>query len=278
MDLLNVNVSPDKSFSDVTKGANKKMQESLGNPIIMFIFFLVLIVFINLFNSSKMVNRESVPQTMSMKILETLLWGLFIFLVLINGLQYFFSIDIKTAVRNLFTKNPEVDINITQKDLATLNDKQPEVFHINENTYTYGDAKAACKAQDAELASYNQIENAYRKGAEWCSYGWSKGQMALFPTSKKTWKKLQSTPGNENSCGRPGINGGYIANPNAKFGVNCFGIKRNPTDLETKSMNIGNPFPKSKEEERMQSRINYYRKHKNNILLAPFNKDTWSSV
>ena len=26
-------------------------------------------------------------------------------------------------------------------------------------------------------------------------------------------------------CGNPGINGGYFANPDLKFGVNCYGIK-----------------------------------------------------
>ena len=278
MDLLNVNVSPDKSFSEVSKLSKDKISESMGNPVILFIFFLVIIIFINLFNNLGVVQQTGLPSTPGMKFLETLLWALFIFLVMVNGLQYFFAIDVKTAVKNLFTKNPELDINITQKDLAVINESQPEVFHINDNTYTYNDAKAACKAQDAELATYDQIENAYNKGAEWCSYGWSEGQMALFPTSKKTWDKLQKTPGSENSCGRPGINGGFIANPNAKFGVNCFGIKRNPTDLEAKSMNVGNPFPISKDEQKLQKKIDYYRKHKDSIMLSPFNNDHWSSV
>ena len=60
-----------------------------------------------------------------------------------------------------------------------------EVFHIPNNKYTYKDAKAVCKAYGARLANYDEVENAYNKGGEWCSYGWSKNQLALFPTQKK---------------------------------------------------------------------------------------------
>jgi hypothetical protein len=37
---------------------------------------------------------------------------------------------------------------------------------------------------------------------------------------------LQKIKGHEHDCGRPGVNGGYIANPLVKFGVNCYGNKR----------------------------------------------------
>ena len=48
-----------------------------------------------------------------------------------------------------------------------------------------------CNAHDGELASYEQIEKAYNDGAEWCSYGWSKDVMALYPTQKSTYNKLK---------------------------------------------------------------------------------------
>ena len=276
-DPINVSISPDKAFSDMFNSTNNKMGEVVGNPIILFIFFIVFIIFINLFNNLGG-SVTAMPNTPGMKFIEIVMWALFIFLVLVNGLQYFFSVDIKTTIRNLFSGKPELDIDVTQKDLAIPDAQQPEVFHINENSYTYDNAKAACKAYDAELATYDQIENAYKKGAEWCSYGWSEGQMALFPTQKKTWKRLQKQKGNENACGRPGVNGGFIGNPNVRYGVNCFGMKRNPTDLESKSMNVGNPFPISKEERKMQEKINYYRQHKNDIIISPFNEKNWSSV
>ena len=44
-----------------------------------------------------------------------------------------------------------------------------------------------------------------------------KDQMALYPTQKKTYNKLQTIKGHEHDCGRPGINGGYIANPKCEI-------------------------------------------------------------
>ena len=86
-------------------------------------------------------------------------------------------------------------------------------------------AQKVCAAFDASLATYDQVENAYNAGAEWCNYGWSDGQMAFFPTQKDTWDKLQENPNTKQICGRPGVNGGYMKNPYIRFGANCYGIK-----------------------------------------------------
>jgi len=86
----------------------------------------------------------------------------------------------------------------------------------------FDDAKNVCGSYGARLANYDEIENAYNNGAEWCNYGWSDGQMAFFPTQKDTWSVLQRNKKHANDCGRPGVNGGYMGNPYIKFGVNCF--------------------------------------------------------
>ena len=184
--------------------------------------------------------------------------GIINILVLINGIQYFFELDIRTAINNIFKGKPEVDITVApekkfiektgnklSKDLKNIGKEvendlglgnfreggggsglgRGEVFNVSRNNYTYDEAKAMCKAYGAKLATYNQIEDAYKSGAEWCNYGWSADQMAFYPTQKNTWKKLQKIKGHEHDCGRPGINGGYIDNPNVRFGVNCFGTK-----------------------------------------------------
>jgi hypothetical protein len=65
-----------------------------------------------------------------------------------------------------------------------------EVFNIGNNLYTYDDAQAVCKAFGARLATYGEIEQSYNDGAEWCNYGWSQHQMALFPTQAETYKNL----------------------------------------------------------------------------------------
>lgn len=101
----------------------------------------------------------------------------------------------------------------------------PEVFHIRDNIFRQDQAAAVCKAFDAELASQSQLEDAFKKGANWCSYGWSKNGLALYPTQPDVFKKLQQIPGRKGECGVPGVNGGFFENKNLLFGVNCYGPK-----------------------------------------------------
>ena len=98
-----------------------------------------------------------------------------------------------------------------------------EVFHISDQLYTYKQAQCKCKSYDATLATKNEVVEAYNKGASWCSYGWSKGESAYYPTQKCDWDKLQHTK-NKEKCGNPGVNGGRFPE-NIRFGVNCFGYK-----------------------------------------------------
>ena len=65
---------------------------------------------------------------------------------------------------------------------------------------------------------------AYKKGANWCNYGWSANQTALFPIQKEYLEDLKNKNDKlSNSCGKPGVNGGYFENRHLKFGVNCYG-------------------------------------------------------
>jgi hypothetical protein len=152
-----------------------------------------------------------------------------------------------------------------------------QVFNIPGNYYTYNDAKAMCSAYGADLATYEQLEQAYNKGAEWCNYGWSANQLALFPTQKKTYDILQGTPGHENDCGRPGINGGYIANPNVKFGVNCYGNKPKIRSDEEELMKTSKPYPQTEQDIAFQKKVDQMRNNLDQILLSPFNRDTWGA-
>ena len=112
-----------------------------------------------------------------------------------------------------------------------------QVFNIGNNVFTYKDAPAVCDAYGAKIATYEQIKQAYDEGANWCNYGWTSGQMALYPTQYESWKKIQSGPEKyRNNCGKPGINGGYFENSQLKFGVNCYGKK---PETENSNTNIG---------------------------------------
>ena len=98
-----------------------------------------------------------------------------------------------------------------------------EVFHIANQDYTFEQAKCKCESYNAKLATYDQLVDAYNDGAEWCTYGWSSGQKAYYPTQKCNWEK--KSPEDKLKCGNPGLNGGFFADPYLKFGVNCYGKK-----------------------------------------------------
>jgi hypothetical protein len=147
-----------------------------------------------------------------------------------------------------------------------------QVFNVSNNIYTYKEAEAVCKAFGAELATYPQLVNAYKKGADWCNYGWTQGQLALYPTQKESWLKLQEDEETKNNCGNVGINGGYFENPDMLFGVNCYGVKPAPRDHEKVKIST-----KSKTDYELEQKIARIKKNLGNISINPFNMDKWSN-
>jgi hypothetical protein len=151
------------------------------------------------------------------------------------------------------------------------------VFNISNNLYTYEDAQAVCNAYGSRLATYDEVETSYNRGAEWCNYGWSANQMALFPTQKNTWSNLQKVPGHENDCGRPGINGGYINNPYIQFGVNCYGKKPVAKDSDLALMNAAQTTSPPIEDQIEDAKISYWKQNADQFLqVSSFNKMKWS--
>lgn len=148
--------------------------------------------------------------------------------------------------------------------------KNAEVFNIRDNSFTYKEAKAVCKAYDSKLATLDQIIDAYKKGANWCSYGWSADQMALYPIQEDYWKELQEYPSRKRECGDIGVNGGYFSNPNYKFGVNCFGKKPEPKNNE-KDMGKVSYYLSNNE-----VLTNKYKGVIDKIRISPFSHKEWA--
>lgn len=151
-----------------------------------------------------------------------------------------------------------------------------EVYHIPGNHYGYEESKSVCKALGGELASIKQMDDAYKKGGEWCTYGWSANQLALFPTQYSHWNKLQTIKGHENDCGRPGINGGFIDNPNVKFGVNCYGYRPKMKPIESKLMESAEEYPITEQQIAFNKQVEHWKSKLNEIIVAPFNAKKWS--
>ena len=274
---MSLEVSPSSGFEYLFKNVFVTMYEKANNPMIFAVLIAVIIVYAIVFNYLGVTHEipETIKSGPGVKMIELLLWAVFLFLIFVNALQYFFEIDFKASISDLFGNNPQVKLGVSPNKSFEDNLKKKEVFHIGDNIYTYGEAKVICEAHDGELASYEQLESAYEKGAEWCSYGWSKDQMALYPTQKKTYNKLKNDPTTKNNCGRPGINGGYIANKNARFGVNCFASKNKPSDVERREMDSTTlpSVPMSKE----NKKLDFYKRNIHKIVKKPFNSAKWSS-
>ena len=209
---------------------------------------------------------------------------LIIILIILKLLSYFFNINVLDDIYKYFyaTEIKEKE----EKEIEKENESTPvpeimapkQVFNIPGNNYTYDDAKALCSAYGSRLAKYEEIEKDYNKGAEWCNYGWSDNQNVLFPTQKGTYDDLQKIAGHENDCGRPGINGGYMANPANKYGVNCYGNKPKITNEEAERMANISPYPKTVKDIEMEERVSYWKGKLSDVLVSPFNYTSWSRL
>lgn len=252
------------------------------------LYTIIFYVFIYVLNISLVSDQKPFMVT----VIESGLWIIIFLFIVIFFFKYILKINIVDLFFEWFnnlTNNiiiPEkkyisTNTNATTTTLSNeiINLSGEEVFNISNNLYSYTDADAICKTYGARLANYNDIEKAYNNGAEWCSYGWSENQMAYFPTQKATWENLQKHPKHKNDCGRPGVNGGYIGNPEFKFGVNCYGKKPKPKQGELDLMNTKRQYivPKSEEDILMDKKIKYWTDNSANLLkINSYNGEKWS--
>ena len=166
------------------------------------------------------------------------------------------------------------------EDTVTKITKKKEVFNIDNNNFSYNDAKLICKAYDSELATYDQVIDAHKKGANWCNYGWSANNMALYPTQREYYNKLQKGDKKyRESCGKPGVNGGIFKNKDLKFGVNCYGYRPEPDKSKISYNQKIYPLPEIKRDEELQKEQIDALKRKiesGKIQVRPFSNSKWS--
>ena len=179
--------------------------------------------------------------------------------------------EIKTAVAQVTENKPTPLIN-TLLPIGT-----PEVFNVSKNDYPYYDAEPLCLALGAELATYDQVKEAWSKGADWCNYGWVKGQAAVYPTQEETWNKIQTGPEeNRNVCGTVGVNGGYFENPEMKFGVNCFGVKPAQSEHDEEVLMKKGSIPQAVPTLEVDKKMKEFKAHADNLGVLPFNNHKWA--
>jgi hypothetical protein len=263
-----------------------------GNHKISMILLLVFVIFVYIIMFSILHKNNENPSGWVM-VIEIILWITLIVIIIVNikwlndkdfnikaELDHLF--DDKLTELNIFATDDDEPVQkITTptpqaqtKDVSNnscKDDDDGEVFHIQSNEYSYDDAKGVCKLLGARLATYEEVERAYQNGANWCSYGWSDEQLALFPIQKSLYNELKTIPGHQHDCGRPGVNGGYIEDSTTHFGINCYGKKPYITDNDAEFMKNYTYTPTMSPES--QSKI---KNAIDDLLIAPFNKDKWS--
>jgi hypothetical protein len=257
----------------------------------------ILIALFYLFVYLGGIPKNPIPKTI--EFLEQKVWIFLVTYIILDFFKYYFEIDLmekfisKDTVDWLYGKsNTKTEKKDDKKndDEKKDNEKKTktvdkkihevgnEVFHVSNNLYSYDDAQAICTSYGARIATYDEVENAYKNGAEWCGYGWSDGQMALFPTQKITWDKLQKTDNHKNNCGRPGVNGGYIHNPYVKYGANCYGKKPVAYTADMNRMNAqkNTVYPKTKKDIVSNMKTEYWKQNSDKLVMNGFNNDKWS--
>lgn len=220
--------------------------------------------------------------------------GLAVGIVVVAGLMYYFMSDLQwgwnsltESVNSLFSPPPPPPPpeeppqaaqgahgleSVVEKVLPPSGGQQ--VFNVSSNKYTYYDAEPLCKALGAELATYDQVKEAWSKGADWCNYGWVKGQMAVYPTSQETYSKTQSGPEEQrNQCGQVGVNGGYFDNPELRYGVTCYGKK--PANNLKNSADLARNTPTSPEALAYDKKVAEFKQQASNIEILPNNSHSW---
>ena len=172
------------------------------------------------------------------------------------------------------THAAQAQAKLPRPDPNPVSPNDEEVFNVSNNVYTYEDAPAVCKAFNARLATPEEVEKAWKQGADWCNYGWTEGQQALYPTQQATYDKLQGSEEHAHDCGVVGVNGGYFENPELQFGVNCYGKKPEPR-LQEKELIGYFPDYISDKERRLQERVAEIRDSLDDVTVLPYNREQW---
>jgi len=312
---ISINNAEDKFMNGLNRFGNYVDHRSSIFSSLLFIF--VFYVFIYLFNIPMYSDNKSIFITIIefiawavflICLFNLFFWKLFGFSLIDSIIQFIndlfgISKDAKTGGDNNHffystnTSSPTVaaasaadtskpsdnKTSVNTTPIVTTNNKVPsdneEVFNVSNNIYTYKDAAAVCNSYGARLANYDDIEQSYNEGGEWCNYGWSDGQMIYYPTQKDTWEKLQKKEATKNSCGRPGINGGYMKNPYLKFGVNCYGIKPPAKDSDLRRMDLQKHeiVAKSSQDIELDKKVKYWKDNSDQMMnVNSFNNKKWS--
>ena len=109
-----IDINPTTGYSKMYDFIGNKVVNG-GSFVVLLVFTFIIIVYYSIFSFIGRNDSEIQVQSTGVKFIEIIMWGLFIFLILINGLQYFLNINIKAGIKNIFNNKPELDFVINKK-------------------------------------------------------------------------------------------------------------------------------------------------------------------
>jgi hypothetical protein len=189
--------------------------------------------------------------------------------------------DDKPIKKKIILKRPKEDRipapNCEDNEFEPIHapSKKPEVFQIMNNHFTYSEALPVCMSYGAKLATKDQINNAYKNGANWCNYGWISGGEAYMLTQPHEFEKLQESQINsaKTKCGNsPGIHGGLFPKTR-RFGVYCYG--RKPA-IWNDCIGCSSSMPLTPEELKMRQEARYHKYKQGNYAISSWNNKNWA--
>lgn len=169
--------------------------------------------------------------------------------------------------------HPDGDMSVPVPTLSKTNVTKPsknEVYLVDSSVFTYDDSEAVCKYMNAEVATLDQLTDAWNKGADWCSVGWTKDGIPAFPIQQATWEKINANRRIRGSCGnKAGVNTAPDHKENL-YGVLCYGPKREPIGQEKVKTHI-----LSDHELSLEAKMAELAPVMEDARIAPFNSDRW---
>ncbi len=142
-----------------TAGKNDLDSTGVSTRIVILLAFIVIMILYYFLFSSLGNNGNGTASSGSgsgthlesggKQTLEIILWSIFILLLVINGFQYFFNVNITASIRDVFTDKPKIDVTVQEPPSENVVPElkiEKEVYNIPDNRFTYDDSKAICQA------------------------------------------------------------------------------------------------------------------------------------
>ncbi len=164
--------------------------------------------------------------------------------------------------------------------------KSREVFLIY-NKVNYLQAKELCKLYSGRLATKEDLEEAFKDGANWCTWGWIDGEKIGYPVQEKFWTFIEKR--HKGHCGpTAGLNIIENVDPQKLYSVTCYGKKppksKNDTDLElvlneiTSDDSLQTEIEKCKQSKKEAEQKKWLDEEKKKIRIVTFNDSQWSTL